>query len=294
MLAIEDSASFENRRLVYIGADTALLAEARLHRLLLLSTARDLLTYRRPPGRFKMVIMDPPWYEEHLLRFTWFASSALCIGGSLLLAMPPLGTRPGVQIEHQTVRTWLARLGLTVETVELGSLPYETPLFERNALRASGIFDVPRDWRRGDLWVVRKARRSSAPWPGDSLGSHWVEHRFGEIRVKIDTHAASQGPSARLVRLLEGDILPTVSRRDPRRAAARVWTTGNRVFGCESPAELDRILTDWMTGSNLSRVSASDRTAVLNQVRQLVALERIEIEQSFKSAPIELAVRAVG
>jgi hypothetical protein len=35
--------------------------------------------------------------------------------------------------------------------------------------------------------------------------------------------------------LIDGDILPTVSRRDPRRRAAQAWTSGNRIFGTGNP-----------------------------------------------------------
>jgi hypothetical protein len=44
--------------------------------------------------------------------------------------------------------------------------------------------------------------------------------------------------------LVEGDILPSVSRRDLRRSQARLWTSGNRVFGCAAPSLLLRVLDE--------------------------------------------------
>ena len=38
------------------------------------------------------------------------------------------------------------------------------------------------------------------------------------------------GSEIKLSRIVAGDVLPTVSRRDSRRSKANVWTSANRVF----------------------------------------------------------------
>jgi hypothetical protein len=38
----------------------------------------------------------------------------------------------------------------------------------------------------------------------------------------------------RLISIVPGDVLDSVSRRDARRATVDVWTSGNRVFRCEA------------------------------------------------------------
>ncbi len=49
-----------------------------------------------------------------------------------------------------------------------------------------------------------------------------------------------------LISLVKGDILPTVSRRDPRRRQADVWTSGNRIFQTDNPRlVLEAALSCW-------------------------------------------------
>ena len=51
------------------------------------------------------------------------------------------------------------------------------------------------------------------------------------------------------VEAVPGDILDSVSRRDPRRAKADVWTSGNRIFACPNTASLELIVKALATGT---------------------------------------------
>lgn len=192
--------------------------------------------------------------------------------------MPAVGTRPGILGEHVRHREWCGRLGFELEQVEWGALPYETPLFERNALRAAGILNVPSDWRHGDLWVLRKTTANRAIWPGNIARTTWSEHRFGQVRLRVNRGVGDQGDGACLVPLIPGDVLPTVSRRDVRRSAARVWTTGNRIFGCSAPEELGRILDDWQASSQTAASNAVVRRKVIAQVSAILEVEGNEVD----------------
>lgn len=281
-VAMTRAAIFDTRPVTYIGADTALTARVTLPAHISATRQIDLLERHASTRRYAVVIMDPPWYDEYLQRFLWFAASSMRRGGTLLLAMPPVGTRPGIEEEHVRHRDWCAKLGFQLEQVEEGVLPYETPLFERNALRAAGILNVPPDWRRGDLWVLRKVGSNRAKWPGDLDRTGWSEHRFGQVRLRVDRRAVGEGGAPTLVPLVPGDVLPTVSRRDTRRAAARVWTTGNRIFGCSAPDELGRILDDWQTGSRTATSNSSIKQAVMAQVGAILEIEGNEVDCSNK------------
>lgn len=277
-VAMTRSPIFGTRPLTYIGADPALVDDAAFPAHISATRRIDLLERHASTRRYTVVIMDPPWYDEHLQRFLWFAASSTRLGGALLLAMPAVGTRPGIREEHVRHVSWCTELGYRLEHIERGALPYETPLFERNALRAAGILNVPPDWRRGDLWVLRKVRRNRAKWPGDLDRTCWSEHRFGQVRLRVDRGAPSQRGAPTLVPLVPGDVLPTVSRRDKRRTAARVWTTGNRIFGCSAPEELGRILDDWQTGSRTSMLDRSIKQDVMTQVGAILELEGTEVD----------------
>src|SRR5207248_3620298 len=69
--------------------------------------------------------------------------------------------------------------------------------------------------------------------------------------------------------LVPGDILPTVSRRDPRRKNATVWTSGNRIFGCDGTATLATIIDGMRAGE------APEITVGKQQGRALTTTERI-------------------
>lgn len=105
-----------------------------------------------PPGyNAAVTVLDPPWYDPHFRGFLWTAARLTAPGGRVLLSLPALGTRPGIQEERAALFHWADQLGLTLVELEEGLLPYVTPPFERNALRAAGITNCPSDWRRGDL-----------------------------------------------------------------------------------------------------------------------------------------------
>lgn len=277
-VAMTRGAIFRNRPVTYIGADTSLLARHSQPSHIHAARHANLLEVNQSTRRFAAVVMDPPWYDEHLQRFLWFAASAAHLGGVLLLAMPALGTRPGVAEEHARCLTWCSQLGFELEHLEPGTLPYETPLFERNALRAAGILNIPAHWRRGDLWILRKVKANRATWPGDLARSAWTEYRFGPVRLRVDRGTGVSSGDPALVSLLPGDVLPTVSRRDVRRQLARVWTTGNRVFGCSNPDEFARILEDWQAGSWSARADDSITREVIAQMNAILDVEGQEVD----------------
>src|SRR5712691_8552322 len=57
-------------------------------------------------------------------------------------------------------------------------------------------------------------------------------------------------PGAGLRSIVPGDVLSSISRRDPRRRKAAVWTSGNRLFGTDRP---DLVL---LAGARVSRAPA--------------------------------------
>jgi hypothetical protein len=118
-------------------------------------------------------------------------------------------------------------------------------------------------------------------------GERWDEIILAgaRLRFRLD-RPASDGPTdPRLIRLVNGDVLTSVSRRHPIRPQVAVWTATNRVFGCEDPhllaaiaaalAEDRCVLTAVRT--HLRRDPAvGERLAITGavaQLRELVAAE---------------------
>ncbi len=71
----------------------------------------------------------------------------------------------------------------------------------------------------------------------------WTERSLGLTRFKLRETTLDRLRVTRPDRsLVPGDVLPSVSRRDPRRKDATVWTSGNRIFGCDGTATLTAII----------------------------------------------------
>lgn len=213
----------------------------------------DLSRDELPSLAAQVVVADPPWYAEHTRVFAWAAAQLTRSGATVLLAQPPVATRPGVLAERAAVLAFAQQAGLEPVAIRPGDLAYVSPPFERGALRASGLSQaVPLTWRRGDLIVMHRTASpvGAAPRPALNAGEAWQEVVLhgARIRFRMDQRDSGRPADPRLRRLVEGDVLPSVSRRDPLRPQVSVWTGGNRVFGCRSPRLLAAVAGTVSTG----------------------------------------------
>lgn len=193
----------------------------------------DLVRDPLPRLMARVVIADPPWYEDEARAFLWAARRLIIDTGHIIMSVPPLGTRSGMESEWRRTVTWAEQLGLRLLRLESGALPYQTPPFERNALHAEGIPSVPSMWRRGDLAIFAVAAPCAAPRPAiPTVGVRWDEASISGVRIRLRLREERRFRDPTLQQIIGGDVLPSVSRRDPRRAAVDVWTSGNRVFAC--------------------------------------------------------------
>jgi hypothetical protein len=235
-----------------------------------------------------VVVVDPPWYEAEMKEFLWAASQLCTAQGHVLMSVPPEGTRPTIDVEWERILRYAQSCGFALEQLERLKYSYATPPFELNALQAEGIQNVPADWRRSHCAVLsrRSACRIRRPRPAKRTPWHEITIRRVRIRVRsVDTGALDP----RLIRLVDGDILPSVSRRDKRRRQAVVWTSGNRVFGCAAPSALTIILQAISEGSSpLSqmestmgrRLSSRERQFSLEAIAQVQEVIEIEVQEN--------------
>ncbi len=231
-----------------------------------------------------VIIADPPWYPEYVRMFLWAASELCMLGGTLFLSFPPIGTRPGVDQEWVEAVDWARQLGFELSEVRKMSLKYSSPMFEQKALLAEGFANI-RDWRSGDLAVFHRAKLASMPKPSMPIQvDQWVDDNEYGIRVKMkDNGKCFRDPS--LISLLPGDVLTSVSRRDPRRDLADVWTSSNRIFVCHGPNLLCRILRATIYNLPVQKevseylmreLNANESALVQKAVRQTQRLVRAE------------------
>jgi len=238
------------------------------------------------------VILDPPWYPDFVRPMLLAAAHACRTGGVVLISLPPDGTCASAEANRNLAISFAQGLGLELLEHDMKAVCYESPFFERNALAAEGIFTPPH-WRRGDLVIFRKERMTKRPAPSSSTRHRdWVEVNVGRMRLFIrgDGQASSNDPG--LVSIVEGDVLRTVSRRDPRRAQAQIWTTGNRIFRSNNPQLLlDAAITCSSEGLGSGVQphlwgSIAQRDSVERVADQLRALAELEAREEQGSSEV--------
>lgn len=188
-------------------------------------------------GLFKSVLMDPPWYSEHFFQFIWLASQCIEVGGTLVISMPSINTRPGIDKERIEWFSYCQSQGLCLDSIQSGKLEYISPFFEFNAFRAAGLTNLSPFWRKGDIAVFKKIYDVKVSRPAVPLtDSKWIEKEVGGVRFRLKKdNKTIPREEIKITHLVKGDILPSVSSRDERRKAANLWTSGNRIFQVNDP-----------------------------------------------------------
>jgi hypothetical protein len=260
--------------------------------------ATDLATFSPPPAwqhGAAVVVCDPPWYPEGFAAFLCAAARLVHPGGTVLLSVPDLLTRPSVADELDDLRSLAGHLHLAINAVEPYALRYRTPFFEYRALRAVGVNLVPFNWRAGTLWQLNStgtaqvalAGRGSAPGSGP-----FAETTIDGVRLRVIPASPVQQGVLSLQSVVPGDTLPTVSRRHPARGSVSFWTSGNTVLGCTDP-DLVRLFLCYLTDSDRERLGQDhdqlargfaaqhhlpirDVWRALDKISGVVALERAD------------------
>lgn len=176
--------------------------------------------------------MDPPWYIDFVLPFLWNASEALERGGRVTATLFPPETRPNAAGELRSVIDFASECGLELDHVSAGSIGYATPFFEANALN---INPLAGPWRRGDVYHFLKVANNRRPFPVVPVEDSWTDVQVGRhiISFRKAYKRSSEDSSqevASIMPLVEGSVVPSVSRRFPGRHLANVWTSSNRAY----------------------------------------------------------------
>ncbi len=245
-----------------------------------------------------VTIADPPWYPEHTVAFLWSAARMTRLGGYVLLSAPPLGTRPGIREERAMIQDEAASYGLQLYATEPGVLKYQTPPFERNSLAAAGIPAVPHDWRNGDLlrFVVEEKKTTRRPIP-PGAPEEWGEVAYNDVRIKFRPTRGDGFRDPTLTAVGPDGMLRSVSRREPARSQADVWTSGNRIFRCEGTDVFQVIVSALARSVEVTtavamyvgrRLSGPEEVLVRraeSQVRDLIRRETREVDDHGHKSP---------
>lgn len=251
----------------------------------------DLLLDSLPTLELDAAVLDPPWYPEYLDAFLWTAASLLRTRGVALVSFPPLAMRPGVMAEREKILRNAGRAGLIVDHDEPLVLRYATPPFERAAFAAAGVRAVPGDWRRGDMLTLRKTDDRAVERPAPAgCEPEWTFVEINGIPLATrELNAASESITSPLIEpAVPGAVLPTVSRRDPARADAVLWSSRNRIYKSNAPTALRALVRSLADGGEavgaveralkrpLTTAEEENMVAAANELRKLIQTEREE------------------
>lgn len=217
-------------------------------------------------------VSDPPWYPEQAACFVNAAAALLRPGGALLLAFAGALTRPGLAEDRGATLTVADADGLVLEAAETRGCRYVTPPFEYAAMASAGVLGVPAAWRTGELLVLRRDNRP-APSRRSAPPTGWSSVDVGDIPLRVRETAPPTGGGL-LDSLVPGDVLATVSRRDPIRARAALWTSRNRIFGSADPNRLCDVVRAVAAGDQEDLGEEECRAA--ERIRAIAVLERQE------------------
>lgn len=241
------------------------------------------LTMDKPPSLgARAAIVDPPWYPGDTRAFLWATSAACALGARIVLCQPTLATRPGVAEERAALLEALPRLGYACRRFDVACIRYRMPHFEAASLKvAAPELAVPDDWRVGDILTLEKIDEALPQLAPAATDDGWREVAFGPVRIKLRrTKSPDLGP------LVPGDVLDTVSRRDPIRDKIGLWTSGNRVFSLNNPTIFATLImlchTDIMQSQFTLNGTLAHAAAVgldPNTARRLFDLLLIELQE---------------
>ncbi len=243
-VAIELAVAKEDRRIRFLGPDNCVTAAVQAA-----FQGRELLLDQGPGGTAAAALLDPPWYATPMAELIQVGAWGCRQGARLNLVLPPIGTRPEVELDRSTFLALAAEAGMTPTGIS-APVCYRTPLFELAALERQGIARLP-SWRRGDaVEFITQAAATRHLWQRPVT----TEFSVQGVRLRLAPGATGAGPT--LVPIEGHEVFSSVSQRAPGRSQATLWTTTNRAFWVDPAAttsafsRLARDPTLWHLGLN--------------------------------------------
>ena len=222
--------------------------------------------------RFDYVFFDPPWYPKDYL--LWLSrASLLAPGGYVVFSLFPELTRPEARHERQLILEFV-RSHTKDLTLISSFLEYEVPSYELAQLMAAGMPSI-QSWRVADLILTALPTTPIDVNSGSSVSSsEWIEIDIEAVRLFVKPTAGTVAESSLLNPLSDGSIiLPSPSRREPRRSEANVLSSRGHGLVTPSPQKLIAMLESFQRScqDGLRIIDVIQESSTDNDTKKLLA-----------------------
>jgi len=244
--------------------------------------------------KHSVVLLDPPWYLDITELFIARAYGLLKQHGFMLCILPSRLTRPGLIAERTTLLNKLMSANFEVVALELDCVAYRVPGFEVRAYKDLDEF-TGRQWRQGDLLVVRVGEKSSSHSPTHASKEKLLVFTRDARRFRVFLAPERENKD------LPDHILPvvqfetSVSTRAIPLDIVAVWGTNKKGASIKDAVETELILKLWEKGNTkeqvrtkLSKEGITDAETIVNRFNECLELWPISPTTQRRRGPDEL------
>ena len=184
-------------------------------------------------GRYDAVLIDPPFYADYYEGFLRWAASMQDDGGLLFAVLFGTGIK-GNNMERKIVMDLISEHYVFIKSYD-NLLKYLVPKFESRTYNNRNGIHIS-DWRQNTLGVFSKCGNNTFELPYADEGE-WIEYVFGRKRIMVK-ECSYKNADTFIFRPLYDDspVMKSVSRRNPDRQTASLWTSDNEVYTASNSA----------------------------------------------------------
>ena len=220
-------------------------------------------------GKFDVIVMDPPWYQNHIRVWLHSAIGLGRKGAKVIMTLFPDLVRPTAWTERSEVLDLLAGLGEF--SVLSKGVEYETPRFESETLAAMGIRGLY-SWRLADLVALSLNGSFPVKAAAPLEQQRWERFRFGDKVVGLDQASSNETNITVESPYPDGSfVLKSISMRDPIKSRIGFWTSRNRAAIVKGNQRIGGFLRAVEAGAKLERAKALARP----EPKEEAALEKL-------------------
>jgi len=205
---------------------------------------------------FSCIIADPPWYQDYYELFLSRAKDIVKPGGLIHLALFPPFSKKSALRERTAIFSFAQNNGIDLIELKSGLLKYETPLFERSALKSEEFQVQPEKWRRGDLATFYVTSKTGQNFMIQVEEGVWKEFIFDKKVIKLrHKDPVRNWELPEIINIIDGDgYYPSVSRKHPLRNKIDLWTSGNKAYEVKGSYVLEIILNGIINKESLEKI----------------------------------------